>query len=301
MKQLTNCPICHSADVNFAFNAPTTRGLDQRQWSVCECGRCSHQFINPQPTREELEPYYHAEYEAYDPTHGANAPDEDEVRRARIAGKFRHIPVPTGMRVLDVGSGGGWFLRICKQLGATEQGVELSKHAAAMAQSQGLRVFQGSLDEYVAQASVLPQFDIITANHVVEHLQDPVATLRIMKGLLAPGGFIWISVPNAAYPLCRALKGRWHSSDLPYHLMQFSPASMSEAGHQAGLKVRRQTTESQPRFVAGSLRHYLRFRFLIPQRLTEGFTPMNTLAKWYAQRKDAKANGEAILTEFVAA
>ncbi len=286
--------------MSLAYSAPTTRGLDQRQWSVCECGDCSHQFINPQPTREELEPYYHAQYEAYDPTHGANASDEEEVKRARISGRFRHVPVPTGLRVLDVGSGGGWFLRICKQLGATEQGVELSKHAAEMARSQGLRVFQGSLDEYVAQVSGRPQFDIITANHVVEHLQDPVATLRMMKGLLAPGGFIWISVPNAAYPLCRALKGRWHSSDLPYHLMQFSPASMTAAGHQAGLKVRRQATESLPRIVAGSLRHYLRFRFFVPQRLTERLTPINALAKWYAQRKDASVNGEAILTEFVA-
>ncbi len=100
-------------------------------------------------------------------------------------------------------------------------------------QEQGLRVFQGSLDEYIAQARNRPQFDIITANHVVEHLAEPVESLRMMKGLLAPGGFIWISVPNGAYPLCRALKGRWHSSDLPYHLMQFSPASMTKAGHQA--------------------------------------------------------------------
>ena len=185
MKQLTNCPICDSSHVALAFNAPTTRGLDQRQWSIWECGRCSHQFINPQPTRQELESYYNAEYEAYDPAHGSNAADEEEVRRARDSGRIRHIPVPTGMRLLDVGSGGGWFLRICKKLGATEQGVELSKHAADMARKQGLRVFQGSLDEYVAQAPGESPFDIITANHVVEHLPDPVDTLRMMKGLLS--------------------------------------------------------------------------------------------------------------------
>jgi hypothetical protein len=122
----------------------------------------------------------------------------------------------------------------------------------------------------------------------------------MMKGLLAPGGFIWIAVPNAAYPLCRALKGRWYSSDLPYHLMQFSPASMTAAGQRAGLKVRRQTTESLPRLVAGSLRQYLRIKFLVPQRLTERLAPMNAMARWYARRNDAHLNGEAIITEFVA-
>lgn len=301
MKQLANCPICASSRVAFAFNAPTTRGLDDAQWSIFECTDCSHQFVNPQPTRQELQSYYSADYEAYDPTHGSSASDDEELRRAKASGKIRHIPLPSGMRVLDVGSGGGWFLRICKKLGAIEQGVELSKHAAEMARNQGLRVFQGSLDEYLAQAPSPPQFDIITANHVVEHLPDPVETLRIMKSLVAPGGFIWISVPNAAYPLCRALKGRWHSSDFPYHLMQFSPASMTQAGHRAGLKVRRQTTESLPRVVAGSLRQYLRFRFLVPQHFTERLAPMNVLARWYAQRSDANVNGEAILTEFVAA
>lgn len=43
-----------------------------------------------------------------------------------------------------------------------------------------------------------------------------------MKALLAPGGFIWIAVPNASYPPSKSLKGRWHSADPPYHLMQFS-------------------------------------------------------------------------------
>ncbi len=156
LKQLTNCPICDSSQISFAFSAPTTRGLDPLRWSICECAGCTHQFINPQPTRQELESYYSADYEAYDPTHGSNASDEEEVSRANDRGEIRHIPVPRGLRILDVGSGGGWFLRICKKLGASEQGVELSKHAAEMAQEQGLRVFQGSLDEYIAQARNRP-------------------------------------------------------------------------------------------------------------------------------------------------
>ena len=50
--------------------------------------------------------------------------------------------------------------------------------------------------------------DVITAYHVVKHLPDPVKTLSIMKRFVAPGGYLWIAVPNAGNPICRALKDR---------------------------------------------------------------------------------------------
>jgi 2-polyprenyl-3-methyl-5-hydroxy-6-metoxy-1,4-benzoquinol methylase len=202
--------------------------------------------------------------------------------------------------VLDVGCGAGWFLRISKKLGAIEQGIEPSEYAAALAKKQGLSVFQGTLESYVEQAPLGTQFDIITANHVIEHVPRPVDTLRAMKGLLAPGGYAWIAVPNADYPICRSLEGRWYSSDLPYHLMQFTPTSLAEAGRRAGLKVRSQTTESIPQFVAASMRLYLRYKWKLPRRLTQKLRVIDTASNWYAHRMDAKIAGEAILTEFVA-
>jgi SAM-dependent methyltransferase len=256
--------------------------------------------MNPQPSWEELQFYYDNSYDAYDPMSGSQATDEREVAEAQRTGVFRHIPVPAGKRILDVGCGGGWFLRISKKLGATEQGVEPNAYAAAQAQSQGLRVFHGTLESYFEKIPLGTQFDIITANHVIEHVPEPVETLRTMKQLLAPGGFVWIGVPNASYPICRALKGWWSSTDLPYHLMHFTPASMVEAGRRAGLRVRRQTTESIPRFVVSSVRLYLRYKWKLPRRLTSKVGFVDTVASWYARRVDAKNAGEAILTEFVA-
>lgn len=298
---MTKCPICSSARLALAFTAPTNRGLDQRQWSVFECGDCSHQLVNPQPSWQELEFYYNTQYPAYDPMHGSQLSDEQEVERAKRTGTIRHIPLPTGLRLLDVGCGGGWFLRVCKELGAIEQGVEPSEYAAGMTQKQGLRVFHGTLEMYIEQAPTGTQFDVITANHVVEHLPDPVKTLRVMKRLLAPGGYVWIAVPNAAYPICRALKGKWHSSDLPYHLMHFTPESMTEAGRRAGLSVRRQTTVSWPQHVAESIRLFLRFRCFLPRRLTAhlGYI-IDPMAQRYARSVDLKVIGEGLLTEFVA-
>lgn len=301
MKQLTACPVCDSRDLTFAFSAPSTRAQDQRQWSVSECKACSHQFMNPQPDWAELEHYYSSFYAPYNPKHGSQDEDEGEIAKAKQSGKFRHIAIPAGKRLLDVGCGGGRFLRIAKKLGALEQGVEPSSYAAEVARKQGLNVFNGTLESYGEQVSPGTQFDVITANHVLEHAPNPVEVLGVMKKLLAPGGLIWIAVPNAAYSLCRALRGRWHSTDLPFHLMQFTPSSVSEAGRRAGLTVRHQSTESLPPNVAASMRQYLRYNWMIPSRLTSKIKFIESIAEGYAQRRDAECGGEAVLTEFVPA
>ncbi len=227
--------------------------------------------------------------------------DSTALDRATTEGRLRHISVPTGTRLLDVGCGGGYFLRLAKSLGAIVEGVEPSSHGATQTRRAGIEVFNGTLEQYLA-ASASKQFDVVTANHVIEHVPNPVETLATMKRILAPGGYVWIAVPNAQYPIARKLRGYWHSTDLPYHLMQFSPKSIALAGEAAGLKVRSQKTESIPRLVAASLRLYLRYRWWIPRRVSALVGVIDrSWAPAFAKRIDSERNGEAILTEFVAA
>jgi 2-polyprenyl-3-methyl-5-hydroxy-6-metoxy-1,4-benzoquinol methylase len=260
---------------------------------------CGHQFMNPQPTWEELQPYYNSGYEPYDPEHGSADQDDAVVAKALLNKKWRHIDLPTGKNLLDVGCGAGYFLRIAKKMGANVQGVEPSEYAAAVAAKQGINVFCGTIEEYAKQTQ--RRFDVITSNHVIEHVPDPVKTLSTMRSLLTPGGVIWIAVPNADYPISKSLKGYWHSSDLPYHLMHFSPASMTHAGARAGLQLRKQETESIPRIVEASIAEYLRYRWFVPRKLTQSTKILSSPARWYAARSDRETRGEAILTEFIVA
>ena len=257
--------------------------------------------MNPQPSAEELEPYYASNYEAYNPSHGSVEDDEQTAESARVTGMFRHLPLPNGKRLLDVGCGAGFYLRVARKLGAIVEGVEPSVYGTEQTRKSGIKVFNGTLEDYVAAGNA-GQFDVITANHVIEHVPNPVGTLSIMKSLLAPNGCIWIGVPNANYPISRKLHGYWHSADLPYHIMQFSPESIAKAGQIAGLMVRSQKTESISAIVAASLRLYLRHRWWLPRRLTQHIGLIDRLwAPRYAKRMDNNCSGEAILTEFNAA
>jgi hypothetical protein len=86
VKTLSQCPLCSSENLKFAFAAPTTRGQDKGVWSASECKDCGHQFMNPQPSWDELAPYYNSGYSACRPTHGVENRDEKEVQRARATG-----------------------------------------------------------------------------------------------------------------------------------------------------------------------------------------------------------------------
>lgn len=302
MRQLEDCPVCGSISIHYDYTAPTTRSdIDTRMWTVWQCDDCTHGFMNPQPSKLEMAPYYASTYEAYDPSHGSVEDDDLSTDSARREGTFRHIPLPTGKRLLDIGCGAGFFLRVAQKLGASVEGIEPSVFGAEQTRKNGIKVFNGTLEDYVA-AGKGEKFDIITANHVIEHVPSPVETLTIMKTLLAPGGYIWIAVPNANYQISRKLRGYWHSTDLPYHLMQFSPESITKAGQMAGLKVRSQKTESIPSIVAGSLRLYLRYRWWLPRSLTRYIGLIDRVwAPRFARTVDSQCSGEAILTEFIPA
>ena len=295
METLSNCPICHSPDLGLRYSGRTTRDpCDRARWRVSECRCCGLGFLNPRPSWEELEPYYSARYAAYSRSHGAKADDHVVIAEARRTGTFRHIPIPDGKRVLDVGCGGGYFLRICSKLGATVQGVEPSPIAAKEARSQGIPVHEGMIDTFETDQ----RFDIITASQVLEHVPDPVAMLAKMRSLLAPGGAIGLAVPNADCRWAKSLRWKWDGADLPYHLLHFGRSSMEVAAKRAGLSIRRLYTYSQPVVVAFSLRSHLRNRYLIPKRLS-AFVITPRVGSAMGRRMDAAHLGDTLIAELI--
>ena len=79
--------------------------------------------------------------------------------------------------------------------------------------------------------------DVVTAFHVVEHLEHPVEAMRVMKSWLRPGGQLLVEVPNVA-STCQWPSSRFHFA----HLFNFSPKTLPMAGRQAGLEVVRTFT-----------------------------------------------------------
>jgi len=97
---------------------------------------------------------------------------------------------PSDLCFLDFGMGwGDWAIK-AKRIGCDSFGTELSEERVKHASSNGVKVLQW--DEILSHS-----FDFINTEQVLEHIPEPLSTLRYLKSALKPDGIIKISVPTA--------------------------------------------------------------------------------------------------------
>ncbi len=105
-----------------------------------------------------------------------------------------------GLRVLDIGCGGGLVSEPMARLGARVTGVDASeaniKTAAVHAREAGLAIdYRHGSAEHLLEAGEAP-FDVVLNLEVVEHVADPPAFLRSCAQLVAPGGLMIVATIN---------------------------------------------------------------------------------------------------------
>ena len=105
-----------------------------------------------------------------------------------------------GLRLLDIGCGGGLLSEPMTRLGFQVTGVDASERnigtASAHAAEQGLSIdYRASTAEALLEAGE-PPFDVILNMEVIEHVADPAAYLRDCARLLKPGGMMIVATLN---------------------------------------------------------------------------------------------------------
>lgn len=143
---------------------------------------------------------------------------------------------PTAARsLLDVGCGNGDFLADAQSLGMKVRGVETALSAVNVARERGLECDSGGV---ASLAEISERFDVIRLFHVLEHLDEPLESLRTIARALSPGGVMIIEVPNADGIMARLCHEDWFPLEVPRHLWAFGPRNLSLLLDQAGLVVR---------------------------------------------------------------
>ena len=291
MKYLNNCIICLSRNLTEFYRYKDNY---RRVWFLYRCKECTHNFLNPQPSWKDLSLYYSKEYTAYKPSDCVLTPNNTLVDEALKTEKFRHIPIKRGVRILDIGCGGrGDFLKVASELGATVEGLEPNPIGAMETEKLGFNVFCGTVQEYAQKNK--KKFDIITLNHVIEHIPDPVDSLSVIRGLLSENGFIYLAMPNADFWAWKKLKQNWHSTDLPRHLHHFTAKSASRGAERAGLAVEKLYTYSLPAATAETIRLWLRFTIFFPRRLTKYMRIIDYISPFISRALDSENRGEALI------
>ncbi|MGN0934514.1 bifunctional 2-polyprenyl-6-hydroxyphenol methylase/3-demethylubiquinol 3-O-methyltransferase UbiG [Falsigemmobacter intermedius] len=104
-----------------------------------------------------------------------------------------------GLRLLDIGCGGGLLSEPMARLGATVVGADAAEKnlpvARIHAAQSGLEIdYRHTTAEALAEAG--EQFDVVLNMEVIEHVSDPAAYLRACHDLLKPGGLMVCSTLN---------------------------------------------------------------------------------------------------------
>ena len=230
---LNACPLCGGQD----FQTVADKDRDGNPLSTVLCHGCGLVFTNPRPDPQAIAAFYQESYRVL--YKQARRPSARHVFRAgKVALKRlqRLRPLlPTPSRVLDLGAGAGELLFLLRAAGHDISGIEPNVGYGDYAREDlGLPIqaggYQGAKVEPASQ-------DLVTAFHVVEHLEDPVDALRVMASWVRPGGRVFIEVPNVL-SACQWPSSRFHVA----HLFNFTPETLGMAGRRAGLTVLEQTT-----------------------------------------------------------
>ncbi|MEZ4489166.1 MAG: class I SAM-dependent methyltransferase [Cyanobacteriota/Melainabacteria group bacterium] len=118
-------------------------------------------------------------------------------------------------RVLDVGCATGNFLDQCKSFELNTSGIELSTWAREICISKGHHMVGGEIAELRPEES----FDVITAFHVLEHLESPKKFLETIATRTATGSRFFATFPNVDFS-----SANWSGFDSSYeHISYFEP------------------------------------------------------------------------------
>ena len=142
--------------------------------------------------------------------------------------------VPEKVRVIDIGCGFGETLGYHKGRGCDVYGVEADENIRRVAERHGFNVHVGLFDPGLYDPDF---FDYVTMDQVIEHISDPMETLRGIARVLKPGGLAIMSTPNSSGWGARLFGRYWINWHAPYHLHHFSRKSMAIAAAQAGLAL----------------------------------------------------------------
>jgi SAM-dependent methyltransferase len=217
-------------------------------YDILDCAMCGFRHVVPLPSPDDLERAYRESYYGEEkPTFLAHAAEDQawfELAQGDRLDSLERILGPGRRRLLDIGSGPGFFLKTANNRGWRVAGIEPSRQAAAHARGLGIGVTEGFFGADMAPK--LGRFDAVNLTNVVEHVPDPIAILQAARDILEPGGALCVTVPNDFSPFqiaaaATANTGEWWLAP-PHHLNYFDFATLANLLERLGLPVVEKTT-----------------------------------------------------------
>ncbi|HEX8188142.1 MAG TPA: class I SAM-dependent methyltransferase [Pyrinomonadaceae bacterium] len=246
------CRVCGNSSGNRAHRAREMFAGTRDEFDYVECASCGTLQIREVP---DLRPYYSGDYYSLRPPGQAAGPGlgrrlayrAGSFMRGLVAGHYSgrrlrfgfpaylkdtrlDLRLGPGSSILDVGSGAGETLVALGRLGFRDL-VGIDPFVAGdITYAGGVRVLKAELPDLTRR------FDLILANHSLEHVPDAHAALRDIHRLLKHGHYAVVRIPVVA----RAWKEfgiNWVQLDPPRHLCLYPAETFRSLAEGAGFVV----------------------------------------------------------------
>jgi SAM-dependent methyltransferase len=224
-------PLAVGEDFEYRSSADT--------YPAVRCRGCGLIYLQERPQLADLSRIYPPAYHAFDFSHqrfGFAHYVRCRLEACRLLRYCRGLP--DGARILDVGCGDGFHMRLLRKYGKPGwqlEGVDTNPRAVRAAEASGLAIHEGLL-----QHLHLPKetYDLVLLIQTLEHLDDPVGVLREARSLLKPGGRLVIVTDNTDTLDFRIFKGRhWGGYHFPRHWNLFNRATLCALARKVGMEV----------------------------------------------------------------
>lgn len=169
-----------------------------------ECAQCGLVQVEPGPSAAALDTYYRIGYRKHN-LFGSDVADTsrfplDNVFYYNRGQSIAELVAPhittQAPRVLDIGAGYGHILHAFGERypDAQRQAIEHSDVCVQHLRRIGMDVVSRPVEEVLPELK--SRFDVIVLSHVLEHILEPRPVLNLIRESLAPGGLLYIEVPN---------------------------------------------------------------------------------------------------------
>ena len=248
-------------------------------FTALQCNKCSLVYLNPRPAMTEFSRIYPSNYHAFN----FSEKDFGVVFKIRAWLESRRVlswceNIPDDARILDVGCGDGFHLKLIQKYGKPgwqAEGVDFDERAVAMARKSGLTVHHGKV-----QTANLPKetFDLAFTIQTIEHLDNPPEVLSHINSLLKPGGKLVIVTDNTGSVDFKWFKKKyWGGYHFPRHWNLFNKKSLAALAIKTGYNVESIDTQVSPVNWVYTCHNYLVGKNA-PQWLINRFTLKSTVS-----------------------
>ena len=226
----TNCPLCNSSQHTVTTSQFTP-------FIINECSECTMNYMSPRPTEQEMIKIYSSpQYFDGDNSFGysdTNYKLQEKALYLTFKKLLKKILKHKNRgSFLEIGCGNGYLAKEAQKYYKNVHCTDFSSSIEKKSQDFSDGFFLGGI-ENIPQSNT---YDIIVANHVIEHVYHPNTFVENAYNILSHKGRLLLSTPKMKSFWWYLMKDKWPSYKIPEHILYFSKDNLIHLMEKAGFK-----------------------------------------------------------------